>query len=115
MSHFYADIQGNRGPATRQGSKESGIHGHIRGWNLGGKVSMREFRGRDIVTLTLTAGSNGQRPDLPLVEIMEGPETVRPALGINYLHVEFLRMIVRYIEELPEDDPRRAIISACVS
>ena len=38
MSHFYANIQGNRGEATRGGSKDSGIDGHIRGWNSGAKV-----------------------------------------------------------------------------
>jgi hypothetical protein len=32
MSHFYAGIHGSRGPATRQGTKESGISAYAQGW-----------------------------------------------------------------------------------
>lgn len=32
MSHFYGYLQGNRGVATRGGSKQSGIQSHIRSW-----------------------------------------------------------------------------------
>jgi len=61
MSHFYADIQGNRGEATRGGSKSSGMCGHIRGWGVGGKVvcNYDEEGDRDIVKLFITSGSNG--------------------------------------------------------
>ena len=60
MSRFYASIQGNRGMATRQGSKDSGIHGHIRGWDIGASVSCHvDASGEDIVTVDLTGGSTG--------------------------------------------------------
>ena len=59
MAHFYANIQGNRGEATRMGSKDSGIRGHIRGWDIGGSVWCRHYNGKDRVTLTVTSGSNG--------------------------------------------------------
>ena len=65
MSHFYASIEGNRGPATRQGSKDSGISAHARGWSFG----VRAFVFHDTDTDTdrahvyLTLGSNGQGSD----------------------------------------------------
>ena len=59
MSQFYAEIQGNRGQASRCGSKASGITGHIRGWDVGVRVDVREQAGRDVCYIYLTAGSNG--------------------------------------------------------
>jgi hypothetical protein len=60
MSHFYGSVQGNRGEATRGGSKDSGIFGHIRGWNVGVRVDVDhdENEGQDIVTVRSTGGSN---------------------------------------------------------
>jgi hypothetical protein len=58
MSRFYASIQGSRGMATRQGSEESGIEGHIRGWNLGVEVFFQvDGRGEDTCIVYLTGGS----------------------------------------------------------
>jgi len=60
MSRFYADIQGSRGEATRQGTPSSGIHGHIRGWNIGGRVRCYvDNDGNDVVEISVTKGSNG--------------------------------------------------------
>lgn len=66
MSHFYADIQGNRGQATRQGTKNSGIEGHIRGWNVGAKVECYydDELDMDFVRIYLTSGSNNQHKRL---------------------------------------------------
>ena len=63
MSHFYADIQGNRGEATRGGSKDSGIDGHIRGWHTGARVVCHhdDESGKDIVRVYRTGGSSGKR------------------------------------------------------
>ena len=59
MGHFYASIQGNRGEATRMGSKNSGIEGHVRGWNVGAKVRCYVDKdGSDCVSVDLTSGSN---------------------------------------------------------
>lgn len=58
MGHFYAEIQGNRGMASRMGSKASGITGHIRGWTSGAKTVCRTNElGQDIVEVFLTNGS----------------------------------------------------------
>ena len=60
MSRFYASIQGSRGEATRQGTPNSGIQGHIRGWRLGARVSMGiDNDGEDVCTIQLTSGSAG--------------------------------------------------------
>ena len=63
MAEFYATIQGNRGEASRMGSKASGIEGHIRGWNEGARVScFVDDQGRQCVSIRLTGGSNGRKP-----------------------------------------------------
>lgn len=64
MSHFYATIQGNRGMATRQGSKASGIDGHIRGWHTGARVIVEHIDGRDRVKIYRTGGSSNSSGDL---------------------------------------------------
>jgi len=64
MSHFYADIRGNRGSASRGGSEKSGIVGHIRGWNVGAKVSVQvDDLDRDTVCVYITGGTNGRFPE----------------------------------------------------
>lgn len=58
MSHFYASIQGNRGEATRQGTKESGMTGHVRSWTLGVRVRcFVNHDGEDECCVELTSGS----------------------------------------------------------
>lgn len=61
MSHFYAEIKGCRGEASRCGSKASGMWGHIRGWHVGAKVECfhDDKSGKDIVRVHKTTGSNG--------------------------------------------------------
>ena len=41
MSHFYGTLRGNRGPATRCGTKASGVVTHAAGWS--GCVKVRVF------------------------------------------------------------------------
>jgi hypothetical protein len=59
MSHFYGNMQGNRGETTRGGSKDSGITAHLRGWHIGAKVYVDQNTetGEDQVTVTITGGS----------------------------------------------------------
>jgi len=50
--------------ATRQGTPTSGISGHIRGWNVGARVSCHvDENGEDIVTIGITSGSSGYKSD----------------------------------------------------
>lgn len=62
MAQFYASIQGNRGEATRMGTKSSGISGHIRGWNVGARVVVSHEDGVDIVRVWKTGGSSDGMP-----------------------------------------------------
>ncbi len=65
MSRFYGDLQGERGMATRQGHKAIG--GHIRGWNLGARVScFIGDDGEDRVVINLTNGSSDSSCQLSL-------------------------------------------------
>ena len=66
MAQFYASIQGNRGEATRMGTKASGIDGHIRGWHVGCRVVCRHIDGKDVVSVYKTSGSSygGGREEL---------------------------------------------------
>lgn len=47
MSHFYATIQGNRGQASRQGTKRSGIESYTAGWEGGVRACLWEQDGVD--------------------------------------------------------------------
>ena len=60
MARFYASIEGNRGPATRMGSAASGMRGHVRGWDVGVEVIMRDEDGSDVCEVWRTGGSNGR-------------------------------------------------------
>ena len=58
MAQFYADIQGNRGMATRMGTKKSGMSAHIRGWHVGVSVRIWHEDGKDVIQVTETGGSS---------------------------------------------------------
>lgn len=67
MAQFYAEIQGNRGLASRMGTKNSGIWGHIRGWHLGVRVSGGcTDDGEDYFDVDLTSGSTGGKRSVSL-------------------------------------------------
>ncbi len=58
MARFYAEIEGNRGRASRMGSRDSGMWSHTRGWSLGAQVDWDEASGDDDrVEVRLTSGS----------------------------------------------------------
>lgn len=60
MAHFFGEIQGNRGAASRSGSADSGLSGHIRGWRVGAAVEMRAEDKTDICNIYATTGSTGR-------------------------------------------------------
>ena len=64
MAQYYADIQGNRGQATRMGTKNSGMTGHVRGWNVGCRVQIDHVDGKDLVRVYKTHGSSGSGSDV---------------------------------------------------
>lgn len=59
MAQFYGHMQGNRGTATRMGTKDSGITAHIRGWNVGISITCHvDDKGNDVCVAHETGGSN---------------------------------------------------------
>ena len=62
MSHFYSRTQGARGPATRCGTKSSGVQVVAAGWQGAIKTYVYHKEGRDWYEVTLEpwAGSEGR-------------------------------------------------------
>jgi hypothetical protein len=73
MSHFYGRVQGRgKTPATRTGTKSSGIQSHTCGWTIGIEVCITHKDGYDIVEVYETAGSyNSQAKKLVYREIVK--------------------------------------------
>ncbi len=62
MSRFYAEIQGSGVSGSKTGSEKSGIVGHIRGWDIGAKVTMAvDEDGEDVLSIDITGGSNSPK------------------------------------------------------
>jgi len=61
LSHFYSEIQGNRGEATRCGSAGSGIRSNAKGWSSGVVVRgyIDQETDSDVFTIQMTSGSGG--------------------------------------------------------
>ena len=59
MAHFRATIQGNRGEASRLGTKGSGLDADVNGWDSGVSVraSYNNEKKRDEFSIYLTGGS----------------------------------------------------------
>jgi hypothetical protein len=73
VAQFRATIQGNRGEASRLGSKTSGIHATINGWNIGVTVDIlsNQQTGKDEIRVCRTGGSNGGGGNKTLAVIAE--------------------------------------------
>lgn len=67
MAQYRAFIQGQRGPASRLGSKRSGIWASVNGWHDGVHVVVSHENGRDCFKVYRTAGSNGDSSQYVLV------------------------------------------------
>ena len=59
MSEFYGQIVGNRGPASRGGSRESGIHVSAQSWDGSVQVDLRRGKHDELmVRLSASDGSD---------------------------------------------------------
>ena len=84
MSRFYASIKGNRGKATRTGTPNSGMTGHVRGWDVGVRAYMSVgTNGEDVVSIYLTAGSRGLQADIKLGEFTSENLTTKRAVTLK--------------------------------
>jgi hypothetical protein len=66
MAQFLGSVKGARGEATRLGHKSTGLRTTANGWNLGAYASIVHVNGEDIVSVSITRGSNGGGNDLRL-------------------------------------------------
>jgi len=89
MAHFYGWIDAHgrsKTDATRQGSKDRGMSGHISGWNIGGKVIVghNSNTGKDWCEIYATGGSNNIT-GYQLARITESDEyNGKPELLLNW-------------------------------
>lgn len=58
MAQFRATIRGNRGEASRLGTKKSGLFVTANGWTAGIQVIAEHRNGHDEFTVSLTRGSS---------------------------------------------------------
>ena len=111
MGHFYANIQGNRGEATRMGTKESGIGGHIRGWHVGGSVSCNynSNKDRDECCIRATRGSSGYGGThlATVIELNNGNIQIRVNPNLDkYLHeYDWVDMKEKISADIFDHDP----------
>lgn len=62
MAQYRATIQGQRGQASRLGSKKTGIRAKVNGWNIGVDVDIYfdAKTGQDRISIYRTGGSNAR-------------------------------------------------------
>ena len=71
MAQFRATIQGQRGEASRLGSKSSGIEANVNGWHSGVKVVAAHEGDQDVFYVYATGGS-GQAQRSELIATVKG-------------------------------------------
>jgi hypothetical protein len=78
MAQFRGTVDGNRGGASRLGTKASGLDTTANGWNTGARVVLthNDETGKDVVRVYRTYGSNAHRSSVLIAEWHEGEGTV---------------------------------------
>ena len=72
MAEFRAEVVGNRNPASRLGSKNSGIRATVNGWDKGVRVvGYVDGDGKNVFDIFETGGSNGRSPDKHIATVQE--------------------------------------------
>lgn len=74
MAHFRATIKGQRGEASRLGSKKTGIRATVNGWNSGVYVHGGiDSQGNDEFVVTMTSGSGGgSSQEIGIIKMKKG-------------------------------------------
>lgn len=62
MTQYMGTVNGNRGVASRLGTKSSGLLTKCNGWNLGAtcRIVHNETMQRDEISVFITTGTNGR-------------------------------------------------------
>ena len=81
MAQFRGTVGGNRGAASRLGTKSSGLTTTCNGWDDGVTVHAHydEEEGEDVFEIYVTGGSNGRKGDRHLATVRAGETTVSPS------------------------------------
>lgn len=79
MARYHAAVRGNRGPASRCGSKHSGIKATVNGWDTGVEVEIHYENERDVVYIYRTLGTNGDGRTL-VAKFDNGSETATTSI-----------------------------------
>lgn len=76
MAHFIAGIHGNRGSASRLGTKSSGISAYIQGWDSGVLVTGWHLPAtdQDVFEIYATHGSNNAGADRFVGTVTQGAD-----------------------------------------
>jgi hypothetical protein len=90
MAHFRAQIQGNRGDASRLGHKSSGIRARADGWNRGAYVygAHDEALG-DVFTIHDTKGSKSGIGD-PIARIVEMDNSIQIMVRGEWVSLDWI-------------------------
>lgn len=72
MAHFRGTIQGNRGEASRLGSRAGGLQVTCNGWHDGIKVVAAVINDRDVFEVYSNGGSNGDGLQLYIGMVVNG-------------------------------------------
>ena len=73
MAQFMGYVKGQRGEATRLGSKNSGLVVRANGWESGIKVEATvDIEGRDVFWVEITGGSNKGKSATLLGKLVAG-------------------------------------------
>lgn len=83
MAHFRGVIQGNRGDASRLGSKDSGMTAHADGWHTGATVRIQHVDGRDRVSVYRTGGNNRGTSEVLVAQWFAAEKIEFPTLAAN--------------------------------
>ena len=83
MARFYGQLQGNRGMTSRMGNAYSGIWAHIRGWNIGTRVTCHTADEIDLIEVHATHGSTGGERDIHLATLRYNPNGGHYSIIVN--------------------------------
>lgn len=84
MTRFYASIDSDIGKTTPTRRGKASISAHVRGWDIGGRVTVYADKGgRDRVVLTLTHGSNGGGSEIFVDEFILTPTGIERAADMQ--------------------------------
>lgn len=89
MARFYGTMGGGRGTVSRTGTTNSGLQAHVRGWDVGVMISIRDERDGDAIRIYTTGGSNGSAPmvEIGTVRMIDGAPVFEANAGATWEQV----------------------------